>query len=82
MPPYSLTQYTSRGLDTDSHTGMVSLGEAKCFNSSTHTGSSNMALPIILPIIFGVGLSVAVVLMPKGFFWNFASDIGIGFSRK
>jgi ABC-type sulfate transport system permease component len=46
-----------------------------------YIGSSNLTLPIVVPTIVGVVLVVPILLMPKGFFLNLASEAGVKFNK-
>ncbi|KAF2623264.1 hypothetical protein BU25DRAFT_181222 [Macroventuria anomochaeta] len=77
MPPHNLSRYMAHCLNAEIHTGMASLIQAATLHRFTHTGSSNLALPIVVPIVVGVVLIVANLPMPKSFFLNFATKVGI-----
>ena len=76
MPPYQLS-YTTRNLDVSIRARMTSSGQVVSQENSGHAGSSNLALPIVVPIVVGVVLVVTVFLMPKGFLLDLVCKTGI-----
>lgn len=74
MPPCHRSTFTS--FDFNSRASSISRCEAAVFERSLNAGSSNLALPVVVPIVVGIILIMAVLLMPKNFFSNLLSNTG------
>lgn len=81
MPPHHLSHYDYRSLEAEVRTRMNSQGATTTVNDSAHAGPQNLGLIVVIPIVIGVVLVVAILLLPKGFFWNLASKVGIVASK-
>lgn len=57
------------------------MDDSATLNGASMTDTSSLALPVVIPIVIGVALIVAVLLMPKAFFSSLASKIGINSSH-
>lgn len=81
MSPHNVPYYTTTALDAENLTVTSLLAQPATSELSRLPGSSDMALPIVVPILVGVVLIVAVLLMPRGFFLDTATKVRSQFGK-
>lgn len=76
VPPCgAASRHTPRTSDATISTNAVSLEQATSLDDVPLAGSSDIALSVVVPIIFGVVLIVATLFMPKKFFLDLSAKV-------